>query len=144
MTTGYFELKGDTMPVALEKTELTTEMRGFTELVERYFDLLYTSDLELFDLVFDDEAQLYGLANGAPVVWRAAKYRAIIKGRESPQVLGSKREQEILQVDLASPTQAFAKVKVRINEMLFIDYLTALRFPNGWRIISKTYHLVSA
>jgi Putative lumazine-binding len=129
--------------MAYAKIEENETTRGVIELVERYFDLLYTSDLGLFDKVFDDQAQLYGLANGTPVVWPAAKYRAIIKGRESPQVLGSKREQKILQVDLASATQAFAKVKVRINEMLFIDYLTALRLTNGWRIVSKTYHLVS-
>lgn len=132
------------MSVALDKLEENETTRGVTELVERYFDLLYTSDLGLFDQVFDSQAQLYGLANGAPVVWPAAKYRAIIKGRESPQVLGAKREQEILQVDFASATQAFAKVKVRINEMLFIDYLTALKLTDGWRIVSKTYNLVSS
>ena len=131
------------MSVALDNDKAIETRRGITELVERYFDLLYTSDLELFDQVFDGQAQLYGLANGAPVVWPAAKYRAIIKGRESPQVLGAKREQEIIQVDLASATQAFAKVKVRINEMLFIDYLTALKLTDGWRIVSKTYHLMS-
>ena len=131
------------MSIAHEKIGDKETTRGVTELVERYFDLLYTSDLELFDRVFDGQAQLYGLANGAPVVWPAARYRAIIKGRESPQVLGAKREQEILQLDFASDTQAFAKVKVRINEMLFIDYLTALKLTDGWRIVSKTYHLVS-
>jgi hypothetical protein len=116
--------------------------REVTHLVQEYFDLLYTSDLELFDRVFDSQAQLYGLADGAPVVWPAAKYRAIIKGRESPQAVGAKREEEILQIDFASATQAFAKVRVRINNMVFIDYLTALHLTQGWRIVSKTYHLL--
>jgi|ERR1700676_209767 Putative lumazine-binding len=113
-----------------------------TRPVQQYFDLLYTSDLELFDRVFDDQAQLYGLADGTPVVWPAAKYRAIIKGRESPQALGARREEEILELDFASATQAFAKVRVRINNMVFIDYLTALKLTKGWRVVSKTYHLL--
>ena len=119
--------------------EVAHEVR---HLVQQYFDLLYTSNLDLFDSVFDGQAQLYGLADGAPVVWPAAKYRAIIKGRESPQALGAMREEEIIQLDFASPTQAFAKVKVRINKMLFLDYLTALKLAKGWRIVSKTYHLL--
>ena len=45
-------------------------------------------------------------------------------------------------LDFASPTQAFAKVKVRINKMLFLDYLTALKLAKGWRIVSKTYQLL--
>ncbi len=130
------------MPEAARHAPTDEVAREVRHLVQQYFDLLYTSNLDLFDSVFDGQAQLYGLADGAPVVWPAAKYRAIINGRESPQALGATREEEIIQLDFASPTQAFAKVKVRINKMLFLDYLTALKLAKGWRIVSKTYQLL--
>jgi Putative lumazine-binding len=79
------------MSINHNQSESDETKREVTHLVQEYFDLLYTSDLELFDRVFDGQAQLYGLADGAPVVWPAAKYRAIIKGRDSPQALGAKR-----------------------------------------------------
>jgi hypothetical protein len=125
-----------------QRRESDDSATGVVELAKRYFELLYSSNLELFDAVFDSQAQLYGLAEGAPVVWPAAKYRAIIQGRPSPQSLGAKREEQIIVLDFVSDTQAFAKVRVRINEMVFIDYLTALKLAAGWRIVSKTYHLL--
>jgi hypothetical protein len=114
--------------------------RDVRDLVGQYFDLLYTCDLDLFGQVFDPAAHLYGLNAGDVVVWPADHYRQILAGRDSPRKLGSHREEAILHIDIASPTQASAKVKVRINQMVFIDDLSFLKLKQGWRIVSKTYH----
>ena len=125
----------DTMTASEDR--ITQDVR---DLAGRYFDLLYTCDLTLFDRVFDPAAHLYGLGDGDVVVWTADHYRQILAGRDSPKALGSRREEAHLHVDIASPTQAFAKVKVRINQLVFIDYLSFLKLKQGWRIVSKTYH----
>src|SRR5262249_23601008 len=112
-------------------------------VVLRYFDLMYSIDLALFDRVFDRTAQLYTLSNGETLVWTADAYRKILSERASPKSLGAPEESEVFQIDLASETQAFAKVKVRINDKVFIDYLTMLRLADGWKIVSKTYYRVT-
>jgi hypothetical protein len=129
-------------------TELTTTHvsdgtdlpREASELIERYFDLLYTNDTNIFGTVFAEEAHLYGLNDGVPLVWPSAQYRDLLSRRESPQAQGAPRENAILATDRASDTQAFAKVAVRVADVRFIDYLSMIALPQGWRIISKTYH----
>ncbi len=128
-------MTADTMAAA--EDQITQDVR---DLVGRYFELLYTCDVSQFGQVFDPAAHLYGLGDGDVVVWTADHYRQLLAGRESPKKLGSRREEAILQIDIAAPTQAFAKVKVRINQMVFIDYLSFLKLNQGWRIVSKTYH----
>jgi len=43
-------------------------------------------------------------------------------------------------LDMASPTQALAKVRVRINDMMFVDYLSYHKSDGRWLITSKAYH----
>jgi Putative lumazine-binding len=113
-------------------------------LILKYFELIYTNDLDLFGRVFDKKAQLYTLSKGETLVRTADAYRKILSERTPPKEQGAREENEVFQIDLASETQAFAKVKVRINDNVFIDYLTLLRLDGGWRIASKTYHRVTS
>jgi hypothetical protein len=64
----------------------------------------------------------------------------VLAGRKSPKALGAPREEEVLLLDFASPTQALAKVRVRINDMVFVDYLSYHRIGDDWLITSKAYH----
>lgn len=127
-----------TPAMTVTSEELITQ--DVRDLVGRYFELLYTCDVSQFGQVFDPAAHLYGLGDGEVVVWTADHYCQLLAARESPRKLGSRREEAILHIDIASSTQAFAKVKVRINQMVFIDYLSFLKLKQGWRIVSKTYH----
>jgi hypothetical protein len=115
--------------------------QGLTEAVQRYFDLMYDSDLSRFDLVFCPTAQLHGLRDGKLTMWPAATYREVLAGRPSPRSVGAPREEQLLLVDLASPTQALVKLRVRINQAVFVDYLTYHRVDGEWRVTGKAYHL---
>ena len=113
------------------------------DIANRYFDLVYTNDLAILDRIFDGNAHLYGRNEaGEVLLWPIARYRAVLASRQSPQKLGAPREQEILARDFASPTQAFVKVRVRINALVFVDYLTLIKLASGWKIVSKTYQVV--
>lgn len=109
--------------------------------VLKYFDLMYDCDVSKFDSVFRDTAQLHGFREGRMTMWPAPEYKQILAGRQSPKSLGAKREQEILMIDVASDTQALAKVRVRINTAVFIDYLAFHKIDGKWLITSKAYHL---
>jgi hypothetical protein len=111
--------------------------------VQRYFDLMYESDISRFDQVFCPTAQLHGFQEGRMTMWSAAKFREVMAGRPSPKAMKAPRQEEILLVDFASPTQAMVKVRVRINSVVFVDHLTYHCIDGTWLVTAKGYHVDS-
>lgn len=114
---------------------------ALTQAVQRYFDLMYDSDTSRFDRVFRSSAQLHGFRGGEMSMWPAQKFKDVIAGRPSPKSLNAPRQEEILLVDFASADQALVKVRVRINDTVFVDYLTYHRIDGDWLITAKAYHV---
>ena len=114
---------------------------GLLQAVQRYFDLMYDADTSRFDSVFRSSAQLHGFQEGQMTMWTAQKFKEVLAGRPSPKSVNAPRQEEILLLDFASATQALAKVRVRINTIVFIDYLTYHRIDGEWMITSKAYHV---
>ena len=83
--------------------------------VERYFDLMFDNDVSRFDQVFASSAQLHGLRDGDLRLLPAHDYRNALATGSSPKSKSAPRQQEVLLVDFASPTQAMVKVRVRID-----------------------------
>ena len=71
----------------------------------------------------------------------AAAFKAVLASRRSPKSLGAPRQEEVLLVDFASSTQALAKVRVRINQTVFVDYLVYHLIDGAWLITAKGYHV---
>ncbi len=117
------------------------ELSGLTDAVQRYFDLMYDSDVTRFDRVFRSSAQLHGFRDGQMTVWPAATFKEIIAGRPSPKSQHAPREEAILLVDFASPDQALVKVRVRINAAVFVDHLSYHRIDGDWLITAKAFHV---
>ena len=61
-------------------------------------------------------------------------------GRPSPRARGLERTDRILSIDFAGPRTALVKVQCSMHPRHFIDYLALLRFPEGWRVVSKIFH----
>jgi hypothetical protein len=121
-----------------------SSIQNLARSVQRYFDLMYDSDVSRFDRVFRSSAQLHGFREGAMVMWTANEFRDLIGARPSPKSLDAPRREEVLLIDFASPTQALAKVRVRINTATFVDYLTFHLIDGEWLITSKAFHLEAA
>lgn len=117
-----------------------TQTQELTEALQIYFDLMYDGDVSKFDHVFASTAQLHGFREGTMTCWPAAQYKEILAGRKSPKALGSPRDEQLLLLDTTSPTQALAKVRVRINDMVFVDYLSYHKMDDTWLVTSKAYH----
>jgi hypothetical protein len=133
------------MTVQTDGTGATaTQVRGVTDLAQAYFELLYTGDTALFDQVFHDESALLTVQDGRLARLSANDYRALLAGRESPRALGAPREDAIISIDFSSATHALLKVRVRIDQAVFIDHLSVLHLASGWRIVSKTYFRLPA
>ena len=113
------------------------------EAVQRYFDLMYASDVSRFDRVFRPTAQLHGLRDGKMRVLTAQAYREILAANPSPLSQGAPREEEVLLVDFTSPSQALVKVRVRINTIVYVDYLIYHLADGEWLVSSKAFHVES-
>ena len=111
------------------------------DAVERYFDLMFDSDVSRFEGVFASSAQLHGLRDGNLRLLPAHEYRNALASGPSPKSKNAPRHQEILLVDFASPAQAVVKVRVRIDTLLYIDYLSYHRTNGAWLITAKSFHV---
>jgi hypothetical protein len=108
---------------------------------ERYFETMFDCDVSRFDQVFAPTAQLHGLRNGNLRILPAAEYRKLLASNPSPKSKDAPRYQEILLVDFASPSQAVVKVRVRIDTILYVDYLCFHRIDGSWLITAKSFHV---
>lgn len=116
-------------------------MQGLAAAVQRYLDLMYDADLGRFDGVFRATARLHGWRNGVMTSWSAGEYKEVLAGRPSPKSLGAPREEEILLLDIAAADQALVKLRVRINAVVFLDYLLYHRVEGQWLITAKSFHV---
>ncbi len=117
-----------------------TLIQEMTAALELYCNLMYDCDVANFDRVFAATAQLHGFREGQMSCWGAAQYKEILAGRKSPKALGAARGDQILMLDFSSDTQALAKVRVQINDMTFVDYLSYHKVNGQWLVTSKAYH----
>jgi Putative lumazine-binding len=120
-----------------------SDVPALMEAVQRYFDLMYASDVSRFDRVFRPTAQLHGLRDGKMRMLTAQAYREILASAPSPLSQGAPREEEVLLMDFPSPTQALAKVRVRINTIVYVDYLIYHLADGEWLVSSKAFHVES-
>ena len=118
-----------------------TSYHSLLDAVERYFDLMFDSEVSRFDQVFASSAQLHGLRDQNLRVLSAQEYKNALASGPSPKSRNAPRQQEILLVDFASPTQAVVKVRVRIDTLLYLDYLSYHRINNAWLITAKSFHV---
>jgi Putative lumazine-binding len=116
---------------------------ALTLAVRRYFDLMYDSDVSRFDRVFRSTAQLHGVRHGEMRLLTAQAYRDALSRTPSPRSQNAPRHEEILLMDVASRDQALVKVRVRINTILYVDYLSYHRVDGDWLITSKAFHVES-
>ena len=119
----------------------TAACKSLVAVVDQYFDTMFDNDTGRFDRIFAPTAQLHGLRDGTLRVLPAAEYRKILDTTPSPQSKGAPRQQEILSIDFAAPVQALVKVRVRIDALLYVDYLCFHRIDDAWRITAKSFHV---
>ncbi|MGZ3293149.1 MAG: nuclear transport factor 2 family protein [Xanthobacteraceae bacterium] len=109
--------------------------------IERYFDLMFDSDVSRFDQVFAPSAPLHGLRDGNLRLLPAQDYKNALASGPSPKSKNTPRQQEVLFIDLASTTQAVVKVRVRIGTVQYLDYLSYHCLSDVWLITAKSFHV---
>ena len=112
-------------------------------LVDNYFELMHTQDMELFGRVFHDNSALYSAQGGAGLSIRpCAVYREEMENRQSPKQLGNARRDEVLMVDQISPTLALVKLQLEMFGGVMQDYLNLVYLDGQWWVMAKMWERV--
>ncbi len=109
--------------------------------VQVYFDSLYYCDVEKLNAVFDKSASLFDADEGKLFVEPIDSFSKDVAGRVSPASKEQAREDEILMIDWLSPICATVKIRLRAHENVFVDHLGFVKSEDGWKIVSKIWHL---
>jgi hypothetical protein len=120
--------------------DATTYM-SLVAAVENYLEMMFDSNVDRFDRIFAPSAQLHGLRDSSLRILSASEYRKLLASNPSPRSKNAPRQQEILLIDFASPSQALVKVRVRIDTLLYVDYLSFHLIDDAWLITAKSFHI---
>ena len=107
--------------------------------VKTYLDGLYEGDAEKLASVFHPTSSLTYEENGALTPLPRDQWLEAVRNRPSPQSRGLSRHDQVLQIDQASPTTAFVKLKCAIPPRFFTDYLCMLKIENRWQVAQKVF-----
>ena len=120
---------------------LIDDLRAF---LADYFEVLQTQDMTLFDRVFHQDCVLYSQQDGQLVVRPFAAYREMVQGRQSPASGAYPRGEQILLLDVLSPTMALVKVRLRLFDHIMEDHLNLMLHQGRWMIFAKHFYRVGS
>jgi hypothetical protein len=104
-----------------------------------YLDGLHEGDVSKLAAVFHPTSALTYEEKGVLVPLPRDTWFEGIRSRPSALSRGLERHDEILQIDQASPTMAFVKLKCAIPPRFFTDYLCFLKVEGHWQIAQKVF-----
>jgi Putative lumazine-binding len=107
--------------------------------VKTYLDGLHEGDAEKLAAVFHPTSSLTYEENGTLTPLPRDQWLDAVRTRPSPQARGLPRHDHILQIDQASPTMAFVKLKCAIPPRFFTDYLCLLKVEGRWQVAQKVF-----
>ncbi len=119
--------------------ETSTIDVGIITLLDNYFELMHTQNMDLFDKVFHPDCSLFGTPDDKYNVRTAAVYKEQMMNRESPASKGEARRDDILFVDQLFDSNAIARVQLEMFGGVMQDYLSLLKVDGQWYVIAKTW-----
>ena len=109
-------------------------------LAEKYCETLYFVNADVVTEIFHPDAKLFCNTNDECGTMGLSEYLDIIKNRTSPSERGDRREEEIVSINVPSPTTAHLRVKEVFLPKLFTDELTLIKQDSKWLIVAKIWH----
>lgn len=109
--------------------------------IDTYFDAIHNCDTEKLNAVFHPQSSLFDADNGTIFVEPIDSFSKDVAGRRSPVSAGQALEAEVLMIDFLSPLSATVKIRIRAHQSVFVDHLGFVRGEDGWKIVSKIWHL---
>jgi len=116
-----------------------SERNAIEAVIDDYFQGMYTSDAVRLARAFHEDARITGYDEGKLVNNPIAGFIKFVGGVSAPKADGEAFDMEIVNIDVSGEA-AVAKVRDLYKGLRFVDYLTLLKFDEGWKIVNKTFH----
>ncbi len=119
-------------------------MRQINELsdaISVYLDAIYYCDVDKLDAIFHEQSSLFDADEGEIFVDPIASFRADVASRPSPASISQVRRDEVITIDFLSALCAVVKLRLQAHDTIFVDHLSFVKGPEGWKIVSKVWHL---
>jgi hypothetical protein len=118
----------------------TNDTRLIEDVIQSYLDGLYESDADKIASAFHPTSALTSVSgDGELVITPRDKWLEMVRTRPSPKQRGLPRHDQVLTIDLVSPTMAYVKLKCAIPPRFFTDQLSLLKIDGRWQIAQKVY-----
>ena len=115
------------------------DIRAIETAVQSYLDGLYEGDADKLASVFHPTSSLTYEEGGALTPIPRDEWLKAVRERPSAKSRGLSRHDHILQIDLASPTMAFVKLKCALPPLFSTDYLSFLKIEGRWQVAQKVF-----
>ncbi|WP_428775438.1 nuclear transport factor 2 family protein [Vibrio sp.] len=119
---------------------MNKDIQEISELAQKYFDALYFGKSELFAEIFHPQAGLHCNTDDQHTTMDVATYLELVAGRAAPAETNQPRRDEVLSIQISSPTTAVLQTRELFVPKLFTDDLTLMKFNGEWKIIAKIWH----
>ena len=107
--------------------------------VQSYLDGLHEGDADKLAGVFHPTSSLTYEEGGALTPIPRDQWLKAVRERPSAKSRGLPRHDHVLQIDLATPTMAFVKLKCALPPLFFTDYLSFLKIDGRWQVAQKVF-----
>jgi Putative lumazine-binding len=124
----------------MSQTPGTQDRKDIDALVQTYFDGLYEGDADKLGHIFHATSALTQAVDGKIVVTPCAQWLAAVRTRGSAKSQGLAREDQVLSIEMISPTMAYAKLKCQLPPRYFTDQLALLKIDGRWQVAQKVFH----
>ena len=116
-------------------------MKDLLEAVHLYFEGINECDVSKLKEVFHHESSLFDADNGNIFVETIDSFLEDVSTRTSPASVGQVMKSEVLIIDHLSPISSSVKIRIQTHKNVFVDHLAFVKDQNGWKIVSKVWHL---
>jgi hypothetical protein len=118
----------------------TDDVSHIKAVIQSYLDGLYESDADKIASVFHPTSALTSVTDdGELVITPRDAWLERVRARPSPKQRGLPRHDDVLTIDLVSPTMAYVKLRCAIPPRFFADQLSLLKIDGRWQIAQKVF-----
>jgi len=113
-----------------------TDSAAIAQLLDTYFKSIYTGDVALLRSTFHPGTLLFGDVKGQPYAKTLEQYLDGVANRQSPKDSGKPYKGEVVSVSAVNSI-ATARVRVRMYDFDYTDFLSLHKIDGHWLIVSK-------
>ena len=118
----------------------TDDVASIEGVIQSYLDGLYESDATKIANAFHPTSALTSVTgDGELVITPRDLWLDKVRARPSPKQQGLPRHDQVLAIDLVSPTMAYVRLKCAIPPRFFTDQLSLLKIDGRWQIAQKVF-----